>query len=158
ALPAAPAATGLDATLSAQEGVTRYVRYEFQGATAYGILDGDVIREISDAPYAAHQATGRTVPADQVTLLAPVDPHRVGKVIGVAVNTRRPGRMEPIPHPRWFAKFPTALNRHEGDVELPPEASNLNYEGELVLIIGQRGRHIPEDRALEYVFGVTVGN
>jgi 2-keto-4-pentenoate hydratase/2-oxohepta-3-ene-1,7-dioic acid hydratase in catechol pathway len=43
-------------------------------------------------------------------------------------------------------------------VELPPEAGNLNYEGELVLVIGREGRHVPESEALDYVFGVTAGN
>jgi 2-keto-4-pentenoate hydratase/2-oxohepta-3-ene-1,7-dioic acid hydratase in catechol pathway len=158
-LPGAAAHVGFAARVGlAAQTPTRYVRYEHGGRVAYGVLEGGTIQEISDAPWLEHRRTGAAVPEGEVTLLAPVDPERTSKVIGVAVNTKRPSRMDPIPHPRWFAKFPTALNRHEGDVELPPEASNLNYEGELVLVIGREGRHIPEARALEHVFGVTVGN
>ena len=66
--------------------------------------------------------------------------------------------MEPIPNPRFFAKFPSSLGGPDDPVELPPEADNLNYEGELVLIIGRRGRHIAEEDALDYLWGVTAGN
>ena len=41
---------------------------------------------------------------------------------------------------------------------LPPEAGNLNYEGELVVIMGKKARHVSEEDALDYVFGYSVGN
>ena len=79
--------------------------------------------------------------------------------MGTAVNTRRPGLELPEnAYPRWFAKFPTALNPDGAGVELPPEATNLNYEGELVVVIGKEARHVSEDEALDYVFGYGVGN
>jgi 2-keto-4-pentenoate hydratase/2-oxohepta-3-ene-1,7-dioic acid hydratase in catechol pathway len=146
------------APLLAQDGVTRYVRYKQGDSVSFGILEGETIRQLRGDLFAGPTPTGRSVRLADVKLLAPVDPTRVNKVLGVAVNTRRPGREQPLPHPRWFAKLPTSLNDPEGDIELPPEAANLNYEGELVVVIGKRGRHIPAERALEYVFGYTVGN
>ena len=41
---------------------------------------------------------------------------------------------------------------------LPPEAGNLNYEGELVVVMGKTARHVSEEDALDYVFGYAVGN
>lgn len=147
------------APLLAQDpGVTRYVRYRLGDSVSFGILEGETIRQLRGDLFANPTPTGRTVRLADVKLLAPVDPTRVNKVLGVAINTKRPGRETPIPHPRWFAKLSTSINDPEGDIELPPEAANLNYEGELVVVIGKRGRHIPVDRALEYVFGYTVGN
>lgn len=147
------------APLAAQEpGITRYVRYQVGDSVSFGILEGETIRQLGGDLFSNPAPTGRVVRLSQVRLLAPVDPTRVNKVLGVAVNTRRPGREQPLPHPRWFAKLPTSLNDPEGDIELPPEALNLNYEGELVVIIGKRGRHITPERALDYVFGYTVGN
>lgn len=137
---------------------TRYVRFERQQLTAYGILERDSVRELRGDLLASPQPTGRAFALTDVKLLAPIDPARVHKVVGVAVNTLGAGREGPIPHPRWFAKFPTSIVGLGDGVELPPEAGNLNYEGELVLVIGRRGRHVPEDSALAYVFGVTVGN
>jgi 2-keto-4-pentenoate hydratase/2-oxohepta-3-ene-1,7-dioic acid hydratase in catechol pathway len=138
--------------------VTRYVRYSHRGRISYGILDGETIRELRGDLFASPQPTGVTARRSEVKLLIPLDPARVSKVVGVAINTRRPGLEAPVPHPRWFAKFPTSLNDAEGDVEMPPEATNLNYEGELVVVIGKRARHVPEAEALNYVFGYTVGN
>lgn len=143
------------ASLAAQ---TRYVRFARDGWVAYGILERDTVRELRGDLLHAPQPTGRSFALADVALLAPIDPAGVHKVVGIAVNTMGAGRDGPVPHPRYFAKFPTSIVGPDDAVELPPEAANLNYEGELVLVIGRAGRHIPEDEALEYVFGVTVGN
>jgi 2-keto-4-pentenoate hydratase/2-oxohepta-3-ene-1,7-dioic acid hydratase in catechol pathway len=145
----------------AQQEVQRIVRFEYDGQVSWGNLDGETVQALPGGTLfeaAEAQPTGPAIPVAEVTLLSPVDPDQTSKVIGVAVNTKRPSRMEPIPNPRWFAKFPTSLNRTGGGIELPPEAGNLNYEGELVLVVGREGRHIPESEALDYIFGVTVGN
>lgn len=138
---------------------TRYVRYTQGGVTSYGMLEGETVRQLEGDLIEGARPTGRTARLAEVTLEVPVDPAKVRKVIGVAGNYNNPAA-DPrvVPHPRWFAKMPTALNKHEGDVDLPPHATNLNFEGELVLIIGKRGRHIPVEEAPSYVFGVTVGN
>ena len=141
-----------------QEGVTHYVRYTVAGDTSYGILEDEMVRELDGDLFAPPTPTGRTFRLSEVRLLAPIDPSTVQKVLGVAINTRRPGRESPVPHPRFFAKLPTSLGGPDDPVELPPEAGNLNYEGELVLIIGREGRHIPIAEASDYVFGVTVGD
>ncbi|MGH7569102.1 MAG: fumarylacetoacetate hydrolase family protein, partial [Gemmatimonadales bacterium] len=137
---------------------TRYVRYEQGGRAAYGILEGETIREVTGDPFQSPRPTGRTARAAQVRLLAPLDPLRVGKVLGIAINTRRPGREQPVPHPRYFAKMPTSLVGPEAEVEHPPEATNLDWEGELVLVIGKRARHVSVEDAPRYIFGVAVGN
>jgi len=142
--------------LSAQ--AIHYVRYQHGEQISYGILNGQTIRELSADPFSSPRATGRTARLTDVKLLSPIDPARGGKVLGVAINTRRPGREAPVPHPRWFAKLATSLVGTEGDVEHPPEASNFDWEGELVLVIGRRARHVSVEEAPRYIFGVTVGN
>ncbi len=143
--------------LTAQS-VSRYVRYAQGDRVTYGILEGQTIRELSADPFSNPRATGRTARLAEVRLLSPIDPARGGKVLGVAINTRRPGRESPVPHPRWFAKLSTSLVGTESDVEHPPEASNFDWEGELVLVIGRRARHVSVEEAPRYIFGVTVGN
>ncbi len=143
--------------LSAQ---VRYVRYAAGADTSYGLLEGEgeTIRQLSGDPFHGPRPTGRTARLRDVRLLTPVDPARTGKVLGVAINTRRPGREQPVPQPRWFAKLPTSLVATEGEVEYPPEATNLDWEGELVLVIGKRARHVSVADAPGYIFGVAVGN
>ncbi len=150
---------GVPMSLAAQtEATTRYVRFERDQWVSYGILAGDSVRELRGDLLASPQPTGRSFALADVELLAPIDPADVHKVVGVAINTMGAGREGPVPHPRFFAKFPTSLRGPGDPVELPPEASNLNYEGELVIVIGTGGRHIPEDEALDHVFGFTAGN
>lgn len=159
---ALPLAVMLMGTWSApvwpQSSVTRYVRFAHGDDVSYAILEGETVRELDGDLFASPRRTGQVFPLSQVRLLCPLDPSKVQKILGVAINTRRPGRESPVPHPRFFAKLPTSLRGPDDPVELPPEAKNLNYEGELVLIIGREGRHIPEDEAADYIFGVTVGN
>ena len=142
------------------KGITRYVRYTTNGSRAtFGLLEGDRIRELRGGLFSNPKPTGKTVRLSDVKLLVPVDASRIGKVFGVPGNYNRPD--EPprtISHPRWFNKFPTSLNPHDADVELPPGANNFNFEGELVIIIGKEGRFISMEDAPDYVFGLTVGN
>lgn len=146
------------APLAAQEG-TRYVRFQQGDRVAYGILEGETIRELDGYLFDDPRPTGRTVALGDVRLLLPVDPTRISKVVGTAVNTERPGLDLPAnAQPRWFAKFPTSLSPDGAEIELPPEAGNLNYEGELVVVIGRRARHVARADALDYVFGYAVGN
>ncbi len=139
-------------------GIARYVRYTAGTETRYGLLDGDTVHELEGDLFASPRRTGKTLRLADVTLGVPLDPVRVGKVFGIAANYDLPDTPRSVPHPRWFTKMPSALNAHEGEVELPPHATNLNYEGELVVIIGKEGRHISIDDAPGYVFGVTAGN
>jgi 2-keto-4-pentenoate hydratase/2-oxohepta-3-ene-1,7-dioic acid hydratase in catechol pathway len=60
--------------------------------------------------------------------------------------------------PGLFAKMPTSIIADRDTVILPPDANNVHYEGEMVLIIGKRAQNVPVDKAKEYVFGVTTGN
>lgn len=137
------------------------IRYQYRGREGFGRVEGNVIREIPGADAftaAVSPPTGRTFPLDAVRVLPPMQGELVEKVLGVARNTVRPGRARPVPNPRWFARFPSSMNRHEGDVELPADATNFTYAGGLVVIIGREGRHIPEGAAADYVWGVTIGN
>jgi hypothetical protein len=56
--------------------VTRYVRYSAGGTTAYGLVDGQIVRELSGDLFTSPRPTGRTLRLDQVKLLAPVQPAR----------------------------------------------------------------------------------
>ena len=138
---------------------TRYVRFQTDGAKAYGIIEGDRVYELDGDYFSNPKKTGKNYSVNDVELLLPLDPLKISKVLGTAVNTRRPGLELPEnAHPRWFAKFPTSLNPDGAGVMLPPEANNLNYEGELVVVISKKASRVSKEEALDYVFGYTVGN
>jgi 2-keto-4-pentenoate hydratase/2-oxohepta-3-ene-1,7-dioic acid hydratase in catechol pathway len=142
------------ATLQGQ--VTRYIRFVDGGSTAFGILDGQTVRVLSGDLFSSPRPTGRTLGLDQVTLLAPVVP---GKVIAVGLNyITHLGERPAATYPGLFAKMPSSIVGPGADVIYPPDATNLHFEGELVVVIGRRASKVSAADAPGYVFGVTAGN
>ena len=62
------------------------------------------------------------------------------------------------PAPVLFNKFRNALAAHRECIRLNPEYKEYDYEAELVLVMGKAARDVPEESALDYVFGYTCGN
>lgn len=142
------------AALPAQ--VTRYIRYSAGGTTSYGLVEGQTVRELSGDLFASPRPTGRTHRLDQVTLLAPVMP---GKVIAVGLNyITHLGERPAATYPGLFAKMPTSIVGPGADVIYPADATNLHFEGELVVVIGRKAHNVSVAEAPGYVFGVTAGN
>jgi 2-keto-4-pentenoate hydratase/2-oxohepta-3-ene-1,7-dioic acid hydratase in catechol pathway len=61
-------------------------------------------------------------------------------------------------YPSMFFKPPNAFVAHNQPILRPPESEQLEYEGEIALVIGKTGRRIPKERALEWVGGITMCN
>lgn len=84
-----------------------------------------------------------------------------GKILCIGLNYYAHGKeikMNIPKTPTVFSKFNNALSAHNDVVKLPKEAYKFDYEAELVIVIGKGGKDIPEETALEHVFGYTVGN
>ena len=146
----------LCATGALAQGATLYVRYEHQGSVEYGILEGETIHELSGAPFDAGRRTGTTRQLSAVRLLVPTAPE---KVIAVGFNYRSHlGDTPEAEYPGIFSKFPTSLIAHEGVITYYDDATNLHYEGEMVLIIGRTARNVSEADARDHIFAVAPGN
>ena len=95
-----------------------------------------------------------SVALEEVHLLPPVpDPE---KIICIGLNYRDHARetgMEIPQHPVFFAKYRNALAGPYDPIVLPRVSNRVDYEAELAVVMGKAGRHIPEERALEYVAG-----
>lgn len=140
----------------AQSKVVKYVRYAAEGRTAYGIVDGDAVRQLRAAPWVDATPTGQRVALRNVTLLAPAEP---SKVLAVGLNYQTHlGERPAAAYPGLFAKLPTSIIASEDNIVLPPDATNAHYEGEMVIVIGKRATKVSKETAKEYIFGVTMGN
>ena len=65
----------------------------------------------------------------------------------------------PVPKdPVLFSKYATALIGHGDAIVLPPVSKEVDYEAELVVVVGKRGRYVTVDQAMEYVAGYTIGH
>jgi 2-keto-4-pentenoate hydratase/2-oxohepta-3-ene-1,7-dioic acid hydratase in catechol pathway len=94
-----------------------------------------------------------------VTLLAPVPDAR--KIVCVGLNYRDHAAESGVPvptEPVLFSKYPTALIGDGASIVLPGVSQEVDFEAELVVVIGRQGRHIPRKRALEHVGGYAVGH
>lgn len=92
-------------------------------------------------------------------LCAPIaDPEKI-ICIGLNYADHAAETNSPIPdEPVVFNKFPTALRGPNENIELPPQSNSVDYEAELVVVIGKEGKNIPESSALDYVAGYICGH
>lgn len=141
------------------QNVTRYCRYIDGGETSYGILEGDIIRQLDGFYARGGKPTGKTVRLSDVRLTLPVDRAHVRKVIGVEYNYDGTGN-QPFhaKHPSFYPKFHTSLAADGDNVELPEEVEDPHMGATMVVMIGKGGRNIPLAEASASVFAVAVGN
>lgn len=92
-------------------------------------------------------------------LFPPVPPPEKAFCIGLNYTEHANETGAQIPdQPVVFNKVPSAIVGHGETICLPRVSDKVDYEGELVVVIGKAGRHIPKADAMDHVFGVTCGN
>lgn len=157
----------------------RLITYRLDGARRYGIwTEGGVIdltarhgarwpglRQVIEAgalaDLAAEASRAPDVALDRVTLDIPIpDPE---KIICVGVNfpdrnaEYKDGQEAP-PNPSLFIRFPRSFTGHGQPLIRPPESPQLDYEGEIAIVIGKEGRRIPQARAYDHIAAITLCN
>jgi len=128
--------------------VTEYRRILLDGFPVQVVRHGDELRA----------SDGRTVGVDEAVHMPPTEPTKI-----IAVHLNYPSRSDEFmtklpPAPTYFHKPITALNSHKGAIVRPRGCQWLNYEGEIVIVIGRTCRNISPTEAGDYIAGYTVGN
>lgn len=148
----------------------KVARFEIEGEISYGILDqaesgsGIEIVELSADPLmAGYDTTGRRFKFEDVRLLAPVIPRSkvvcVGKNYAEHIEEMKNVTGGPTPtEPLLFLKPNTSVIGPGDTIVRPAISERVEHEGELALVIGALAKNVPEERALEYVFGFTCAN
>jgi 2-keto-4-pentenoate hydratase/2-oxohepta-3-ene-1,7-dioic acid hydratase in catechol pathway len=155
-LAAAAAALLSLATSAAAQTLTRYVKYETGGRAAWGILEGETIRELQGNVFENPKPTGRTLKLADVKLLAPAE---AKKVIAAGLNYKSHiGQASPAKYVGLFAKFPTSLIGHNADIIYPADATTVHYEAEICVVMGKRAKNITEAQVKDHIFGVAPCN
>jgi ureidoglycolate lyase len=156
-------------------------RFEHAGVAAPGVVLGNKVARLRaflpEAPEDMRQVIAQwsvlgpllaarivgtaaeSFPLSQVRLLQPIS--RPGKILAIGLNYAdhlEETGMEKPTEQLWFCKQPTSANGPFDPIELPAGTNSLDFEVELVAVIGKGGRNIPADRAQEAVFGYCVGN
>ncbi len=143
----------------------RWVRYESNGQPIYGIVEGDRVQPVTGTPFGDHEPSGDTVALDSVKLLAPVIPRTFYAAgINYEAHVREAAELlgvEPnLPEkPDIGYRANNAIIAHGEPIVVPADATErVNYEGELVVVIGKQAKNLSEEDALSCVLGYTVGN
>lgn len=139
--------------------MVKILRYQSDTGAQYGVLDGDAtVRQLVGSPFGDYEVGQAVGSVDSLKLLAPVAP---SKVIGVGANYKlhiEEGSGSVPEVPMLFTKPPTAVVGPEEPIVYPTGAESVQFEGELVVVMGKTARHVSEEDALDYVLGYTCGN
>jgi 2-keto-4-pentenoate hydratase/2-oxohepta-3-ene-1,7-dioic acid hydratase in catechol pathway len=143
----------------------KWCRLLLDDGPAYGIVEGEEIALVDAAPFEAHRRTGKRVPLALARFLAPVAPQNF---YAAGINYRA--------HIEWANKHhgmtlkaptqadigyrsPNALVGSGEDIVIPRDSKGpVEYEGELVAIVGRKAKHVSEADALHIIAGYTLGN
>ncbi|MFE3541431.1 fumarylacetoacetate hydrolase family protein [Nocardia sp. NPDC059177] len=129
---------------------------------AFVSIDGDggdaVAKEIAEHPFGSPTFTGRSWPLADVRLLAPI---LASKVICIgknyAAHAAEMGGEAPV-DPVIFLKPNTSIVGPNAPIILPPSSSQVDYEGELAVVIGRPCKDVSAAKAAEVILGYTVAN
>jgi 2-keto-4-pentenoate hydratase/2-oxohepta-3-ene-1,7-dioic acid hydratase in catechol pathway len=124
----------------------KFVRFQANTHTAYGLLEGDRIHQLSSGLFDPPKPTGAVLPLSAVQLLYPCEPTKI-LCVGLNYRSHLDGRPAPA-NPEIFYKPLSALQNPGGPIKTPLDSINLHFEGELVAVMGANNQ----------VFGVTCGN
>lgn len=119
----------------------------------------DLRQVIAAGAVARLEGVGAALPLASVSLLPPVP--NPEKILCVGLNylshIAETGRDRPR-HPSIFTRYPSSLVGHGTPLVRPKASHDFDYEGELALVIGTGGRHIPVEAAFDHVLGYTCMN
>jgi 2-keto-4-pentenoate hydratase/2-oxohepta-3-ene-1,7-dioic acid hydratase in catechol pathway len=138
----------------------RLVRFESEGRTGYGILEGEKIHVLWGTPYGGglENTTGELMTLSEVTLLAPCEPT---KIIALGMNYRDHAAEIGLPvpeEPLIFMKPSSAVIGPDADIVYPGMSTRVDYEAELAVVIGHPARHVKEAEAFNYILGYACCN
>ena len=143
----------------------RWMRYLDESGGGWGLVEGDRMIELAAGPFEGPPApTGASRPLAFVCADVPFVPrtfYAAGLNYATHVREMAERRGEPptLPaKPDMGYRAVNALVAHDAAVVIPSDATQVQYEGELVVVIGREAKHLAEADALSCVLGYTIGN
>jgi 2-keto-4-pentenoate hydratase/2-oxohepta-3-ene-1,7-dioic acid hydratase in catechol pathway len=133
----------------------RLCRVEVDGAPRWGRIEDELITLLSAPPWSNGRPLAGALPLAGARLLPPCEPSKIVCVgLNYKAHAEEQGKALPA-EPLLFLKAPSALLAPGGDVVLPRQSAQVEYEGELALVIGRCAAHVHAADALAYVLGYT---
>lgn len=143
----------------------KYGRFEQQGRVFFGTVEGDQVTELEGSIFENHKATSKKHPLSALKTLAPCTPYNfycagLNYAAHVEWANRRTGSNMKLPQKADVGyRSPNALIATGETIVIPADSPGpVQYEGELVAVIGKKARNLAEKDALSCVLGYTLGN
>jgi 2-keto-4-pentenoate hydratase/2-oxohepta-3-ene-1,7-dioic acid hydratase in catechol pathway len=143
----------------------RWIRFTANGKTGYGIVEGDRIAEVAGDPFTGYTRTSSSHALSGVKIEVPVIPGTfycagLNYSAHVLEQARKQGVAPELPkQPDIGYRANNALIASGETVIIPRDASErVQYEAELVVVVGKKAKHLSEADALSCVLGYTIGN
>ena len=143
----------------------RWIRFTAGARTAYGVVEGDRVAEVAGGLFDGPPVrTGRMHALSDVRVELPLLPRTfyaagLNYTEHVTYAARLLGEPPNIPQrPDMGYRAVNAMIAHDESVVMPRDATKVQYEAELAVVIGRRAKHLSEADALSCVFGYTIGN
>ena len=143
----------------------RFVKFTAGGRTSFGIVEGDRIVETTGEPFAEWQRTAQRYALADVKIELPLIPRTfycagLNYVKHLTEAADKRGEVPNVPDRAEIGyRAQNALIAHDEDVVIPRDATGkIHYEGELVVVIGKKAKHLSEADAMSSVFGYSIGN
>lgn len=173
---------------------TIYCRFQSGTTIAYGIVEGEKVRQLDGDLFDSPTPTPKLFPLKDVKLLVPTAPKNVFAMAGnyqshlggknitttvttitklttnhetseltsdskTTVETETSGSIPAkFQIPQAFLKTVSCLVPNGAKIVLPNDAGRVDYEAEMVIVIGKTARKVSKEKAGDYIFGVTIGN
>jgi len=136
----------------------RIVRFAVSRHSHYGILAGNRVRQISASPFRGVKALDKFYKLSEIRLLPPCQP---SKIVAIGINYRSHARefKHDLPDsPLMFLKPATAVIGPGANIIYPSLSNQVDFEGELGIVIGKKAHRIAATDAVKYVLGYTCFN
>jgi 2-keto-4-pentenoate hydratase/2-oxohepta-3-ene-1,7-dioic acid hydratase in catechol pathway len=136
----------------------KFVRFETQNDVSYGLLENELVHKLNGDIFGSYEKTNTTYKLSEVKLLPPCMPT---KIVAVGINYR--DHATEMKHqlpldPIIFIKPNTAVIGHEDYIELTDMSEQVDYEGELALVISKKARNVEPEDAFNYILGGSCFN
>lgn len=136
----------------------RVLRFKKDGIEKYGWVHEGLIGEIDGDPFGDYRRKEAYLPLDEVEILPPTEPSKI-VCVGRNYAAHAAEHQADIPEiPLLFLKPPSALLGHLGNIILPPQSKQVEYEAELAVVIGKKMRWATPEDAESGIFGYTIAN
>ncbi len=143
----------------------KFGRFQQQDRIFYGLVEGEQVIELDGSPFTSYKPTSNAYLLSSLKILTPCEPRNfycagLNYAAHIEWAAKRKGLAVKLPEKADVGyRSPNALCATGEAIVIPADATEMvQFEGELVAVVGKTAKHLTEDNALSCILGYTLGN